>query len=346
MRSQNDRVSRNHRIAHRIAVLVLVWVAFGFRIFFAERLPYDYDRSYSHGVGLTILHQLGSGLSPTALLHSESSNSGLTNPALTNYVFALIGLFDRSPYTATVLTAALGAVIAAITYDLGRRCFGRTVGLIALALVAASPWSAFFARGAWYTGYFELSAVVPAWLLMKALLPRQAATKKILIAILSSAVLAHFYLVSFALVAQMAAVLFVARSQLRDKAKLVFLFIVAWLISFACIGVVVAANRSTNIRPDGLSLVYGNPSPKSRPHKPRPASTSSRWGGLAASSVGAGRAGWATFTRPRKPQSNLHCPTHGCPCIACVRLPSRPLPSSASSSGWCKRAHNAGFALC
>ena len=107
-----------------MAVLGLIALAFGMRVFFVERLPYDYDRSYAHGVGMTILRQLGNGLPPAALLHSESSNSGLTNPILTNYVFALIGLLDRSPYSATIFTAALGALIAALTYDLGRRVFG------------------------------------------------------------------------------------------------------------------------------------------------------------------------------------------------------------------------------
>ena len=256
----SQRPTSNPLFVHRLAVLSLILIAFGFRIFFIERLPYDYDRSYSHGVGLTILYQLGHGLAPTALLHSESSNSGLTNPTLTNYVFAAIGLFDHSPYTATLITAALGAVVAAITYDLGKKYFGRRVGLIALAVVATSPWSAFFARGSWYTGYFELSAAVPAWLLLKALLRKPTSTKAIALGIISSAVVAHFYLVSFALVAQVAAVLFVARTQLRHKTKLFALFVIAWLISFVFVSVVISANRSSNIRPEGLSLVYGNPS--------------------------------------------------------------------------------------
>ena len=223
-------------------------------------MPYDYDRSYPQGLGLTILHQLTHGLAPTELLHSESSNSGLTNPTLTNWVFALVGLFDPSPYTATLITAFVGAIVAAITYNLGKKLFGRTVGLIALAIVASSPWSAFFARGSWYTGFFELSAVVPAWLLIKALLPKTTSPKAIVVAVLSSAVLAHFYLVSFALIAQMASVLFLARAQLHAKAKLLVVFIAAWLISFALMAVVIAYNRSSNIRPEGFELVYGNPS--------------------------------------------------------------------------------------
>ena len=254
-----------------MAVHGLIWMAFGLRVFFVERLPYDYDRSYAHGVGMAILHQLGHGLMPTALLHSESSNSGLTNPVLTNYVFALIGLLDRSPYSATVFTAALGALIAALTYDLGRRVLGRRVGLIALALVASSPWSAYFARGAWYTGYFELSAALSAWLLFRGLLRRVASASSIGLAVVSSAILAHFYLVSFALAAQMAAVLLLARARVPARAKLFILFCAAWLISLLFMAAVVSFNRASNIRPGSFELVYGNPSPeeKARLSQPR-----------------------------------------------------------------------------
>lgn len=254
--------------ATRLWTALIVLAAFAFRVAWVQALPYDYDRSYSPGIGLSILNQVQTGMTLIGMLHSESSNSGLTNPALPNYVFALVEIFDQSPYVVTLLSAMLGVLVPVFTVNLGTRLLGARVGLIAMMLAAGSAWSAFFARGAWYTAFFELAIILPVWLLVNALQSKKPV--RLSLPIIAAAVMANFYLVAFAVATQFGAVVLLVRARLQNLPRTLVLFALAWFISVLCLAAVVAANRSTNIRTAGFELVYGNPTDEQKKDLTKP----------------------------------------------------------------------------
>ena len=263
-----DSKHRSQTLPGCVWPLLIILFAFAFRVAYVQAVPYDYDRAYSPGIGLSILSQLRHGPSLVGMLHSESSNSGLTNPALANYLFALIAAFDPSPYVATLLTAMIGVMVPVFTYGIGRTLFGVRTALIALVIACSNPWSGFFSRGAWYTGYFELAIVVTIWFLVRALSTHGPVSASA--PIVASAVLAHFYLVAFGMAAQLALGLWIIRARLQSRSKTTAAFVAAWVLSVAVLGAVVAVNRASNIRTTGFELVYGNPTEEQKQAQAKP----------------------------------------------------------------------------
>lgn len=172
-----------------------------------EYVRQNYDRAYPHGLGIVIRDALAGGrldqLPPVSLLASIN----LPNPAGTSYFYALLTAIEPSPYVATALNAMLGAVVAAITFNLARRMFGAWAAIATGLLVATSLWASWVARGAWLQGPIEALSALAAWLTINGLAQRKPG--HLFAAFVVVAFGMQTYLVAFGLLAQMMLALFV-----------------------------------------------------------------------------------------------------------------------------------------
>jgi hypothetical protein len=80
---------------------------------------------------------------------TTSSVAGIPQSPLKAYLLALPLAVWPDPAAAVLFLGALGVATVWMTYEMGRRYFGPPVGLIAAALLAASPWMIFYDRKLW-----------------------------------------------------------------------------------------------------------------------------------------------------------------------------------------------------
>jgi hypothetical protein len=94
----------------RIAAFGIIALGFALRIAYIPAIRQNYDRGFPHGLGLFILEALARGDWGALPLVSLDSTIGLANPAGASYAWAAVGLFDRSAYAATAVSAMLSVV--------------------------------------------------------------------------------------------------------------------------------------------------------------------------------------------------------------------------------------------
>ena len=93
--------SRN-TIAHALPY-VLMLLAFAARIYASDTAWIYRDQTYLRGQGITALDDILKGRWESLPIFTYSSSSGLLNPGLMVYVWALIAVLDRSQLFATIL---------------------------------------------------------------------------------------------------------------------------------------------------------------------------------------------------------------------------------------------------
>ena len=125
----------------------VILLALTLRLHRLDAVPLNYDRSYPHGMGVTLLDSLRDGTFGDAAFHGQPQSLGWPNPILANYIMAAIGLIDRSPLFAILLVAMSSVITPALSMGLTRLLFGWRAALFAGLAAATSPWAVFFARG-------------------------------------------------------------------------------------------------------------------------------------------------------------------------------------------------------
>ena len=186
----------------RVATYGVIALGFGLRIAFIPSVRQNFDRGFPHGLGLSILDAIARGDWGALPLVSLDSTIGLANPAGTSYAWAIVGLFDRSAYAATAVSAMLSVVGLAMLFDLARRFLGPWPAVVACLLAAISAWGITYADGAWVQGQLEFGAVCSAWVLWIGL--RDANPRRVFAGLAITAVLTQTYVVAYVLVAQAA----------------------------------------------------------------------------------------------------------------------------------------------
>jgi len=133
------RLGRRGRSLLLVLVLLLAaWVRFG-RLDLAE---FKGDQAANHRLVLQTL----AGHPPAVGI---MSSRGVENFALFIYVLAIPAIINSSPLFLTGVVAAFGVAAVYVAYRLGAACFGKTVGMTAAGLFAASPWAVLFSRSIW-----------------------------------------------------------------------------------------------------------------------------------------------------------------------------------------------------
>lgn len=186
----------------RVAAFCVIALGFGLRVFFIPAARQNFDRGFPHGLGLFILDAIARGDWSGLPQVSLDSTIGLANPAGASYAWALVGLFDRSAYAATAVSAMLSVVGLAMIFDLARRFLSPWPAVTACALAAVSAWAITFADGAWVQGQLEFCAVCSAWVLWIGL--RDANPGRVFVGLAVTALLTQTYVVAYVLVLQAA----------------------------------------------------------------------------------------------------------------------------------------------
>lgn len=182
--------------------LIILVLAFGLRAWRLDLVFHNHDAAVPHGLGIGIVEAIQDGRWGDLPTLSFATGVGLRNPIGISYVWAIVALFDRTPYTAAVLSVLLNVVGVAALYSLANRIANPRLGAIAAFLMAVSPWSIEYARIPWLQGQLEAFAVITAWLVFTGALARNP--RRLLGGLALAALFMQTYLTAFALGAQVA----------------------------------------------------------------------------------------------------------------------------------------------
>ncbi len=182
------------------APLLLLVFAFAARFFWLDTIRFDHPNVRVHAGGIVILDAIAAGRFHDLPLLGQLSNINLVNPVGTSYFLALLSFFERNPFCSVALFAMLNVLGVAMVYDLGRRFFGKTAGLVSAALAASSPWAIITATGVSVQGLLEISAVACAWLIFVSI--QQRNRRRLFVGFVVAAVLMQTYLMAMLLAVQ------------------------------------------------------------------------------------------------------------------------------------------------
>lgn len=191
-----------------LPAMLAIWLAFAFRMHGLEHVRQNYDRAYPHGLGLFIRQALIEGRFDQLPAVSLLASINLPNPAGASYFYALLTTLAPGAYVVTALNAMLGALVAAIAFDVARRLFGNWTAFAAGLFASVSLWAAWVARGAWLQGPIELMSALTLWLAMNGLTRGQL--RHVLAAFGWVAACLHTYLVAVGLLGQLAVAMFIS----------------------------------------------------------------------------------------------------------------------------------------
>jgi len=120
------------------------------------------------------------------------SSMGPYNPPLMIYLLALPFLCSPEPEATTGFVAAINVVAVALTYWVGRKLFNRSVGLVAAALLACSPWAIAFSRKIWTPNFMPPAILCSIYFFVRWIAHRQPAAVFGLIVSLAVVTQFHF----------------------------------------------------------------------------------------------------------------------------------------------------------
>ncbi len=200
-----------------LPAIFVVLMTFAFRMHGLAHVRQNYDRAYPHGLGIFIREAVTDGRLDQLPAVSLLASINLPNPAGASYFYALLTAIEPSAYVATALNAMLGALVAAIAFDLTRRTLGMTAAVAAGLLAGTSVWAAWVARGAWLQGPLEAMSALTLWLAVNGLAHRKP--KHLLAAFLWVSACLHTYLVAAGLLAQLAAATLTGMLSLRGSRR-------------------------------------------------------------------------------------------------------------------------------
>ncbi len=178
---------------------LIVLFAFAIRITALDLARYSHDSAIPFSYGIRALEAIADGRYSDIPVLSFVSGVRVQNPVGASYFWALVALFSRSIFSGSAISVMLNVAAVAMTFDLGRKLFGRMPGLIAALLMATSIYSIYEARTTWIQGQLEFCAVGAAWLLLIAL--QQNNPRRLLAGFIFTALVMQTYLASLALIA-------------------------------------------------------------------------------------------------------------------------------------------------
>ena len=261
--------------AHRHRLTRALWLAvpilllgFALRVHRLDAVRHEFDRGFPHGLGIAVLESIADGRWSDLPVVSSATSVALPNPPLVSYIWALVAVVDRSPYTTTALSAMLNVLVVAMTYALAGRLFGARVAWPAALLAASSPWAIHTARGAWVQGWLELTAVCAAWLVLTAL--KRNSARRLIAGALVTATLVQTYLLAFGVAAQVVAAMLVAGARLRSLLKPAAIAVVILVASAGLFAVAAIASGSMSSLADGISTAGFDKYPQMGPSLPNP----------------------------------------------------------------------------
>lgn len=130
-------------------VLFVIALGFGLRLFHLDGQSFWYDEAFSAGVARATTAQI---------LSNEFTD---IHPPLYQLILHHWLVFGGSDFAIRFLSTTLGVAAIATIYSLGRALFDDTVGLVAAAIAAVSPYQVFYSQEArMYTLLLLLSSMI------------------------------------------------------------------------------------------------------------------------------------------------------------------------------------------
>lgn len=237
-------------LRRRLLPLLILLLAFGFRVSELDNVQHEFDRSYPHGLAIETLESIQDGRFRDPAPRFYISTIGLPNPLATVVLYMAVALFERSAFVATVISAFLNVLAVAMVWNLARRLFGRSSAIAAAVLMATSPWSVYIARGGYVQGFLEFGAIASAWLMLPAL--KLAKPRQLLASFGITTIMMQTYAVAMALAGQTFAVCVSAFTTARKLSRVV-------LIGFAILALAVAMQTLPHFLFPHESLGVPNP---------------------------------------------------------------------------------------
>jgi len=258
----------HHRARALWLAVPIVLLGFALRVHRLDAVRHEFDRGFPHGLGIAILESIVDGRWSDLPVVSSATSVALPNPPLASYIWAVVAVVDRSPFTATALSAMLNVLVVAMTYALASRLFGARVAWPAALLAASSPWAIHTARGAWVQGWLELAAVCAAWLVMSAL--KRNSARRLIAGALITAALIQTYLLAFGVAAQVIAAIVVAGARKRAPLMPAALAAVILAASASLFAVAAITSGSMSSLADGIGAAGFDKYPEMGPSLPNP----------------------------------------------------------------------------
>ncbi len=131
------------RTRHAILPIAILILAAVLRLWNLDATEFKYDEARVANLAAEFVD---TGVPP---LRGMGSSAGVDNPPLAVYLIALPVLLTRDPLLVTAFVVLVNLVGVWGAYALGRRYWGTGVGVVASALLAASPWAVFYSRKVW-----------------------------------------------------------------------------------------------------------------------------------------------------------------------------------------------------
>lgn len=243
----------------RLGPLAIVLFGFAMRVHAMDTTWIDGDRANPHGIGLLIVDALSRGQFTEFLLFNDDASTGLPMPPLIGYVWAIVSLFDRSLFMATAVGLMANAVVVAMVFDLGRRHYGWSVGMLAATVSAGSNWGVYLARGTWHPQHLEVGVVASAWLLSTGVGGRAGRPRALFGAFVAVALTAGSYFGAFFVPAQAALAALAAGAWRRPLRRAFLAGLMLCALGFAFYGASLVATGRLDRALSGFSLVRSEP---------------------------------------------------------------------------------------
>lgn len=153
-----------------IAPYAILLLAIGLRVHGVEAAWINVDQTHMHGQGIVLLDNVIHGHWSALPVFTYNSSSGLFNPGLMEYVWAMVVAIDPSLEFGILINLMVNTAAVAILYALSRSIFGRSIAAFTALQMAINPWTIGIARGMWQPAQLEFSFVLVTWLIIEGML--------------------------------------------------------------------------------------------------------------------------------------------------------------------------------
>ena len=113
------------RTLSRLSPFLILLLAFAVRMYAADTAYVTGDQTYLRGQGIAVLESALQGRWSALPIFTYNSSSGLPNPAMMAYVWALIAFVDRSQLVATMMSLMLSTMGVAMVFSLAKAIMSR-----------------------------------------------------------------------------------------------------------------------------------------------------------------------------------------------------------------------------
>ncbi len=205
--------SRRYERLRTFALLLIMAVAVFVRFRLLLQIEHNVDHAYPVWQALMTLDH---GVFP---LVGQQTSVLFGNPPLTGYLFLPFVALIRSPLAPYLLVIPLNIMGVLLAYRAMRALVGADAALIGAALMAVNPWVIEYSRTSWVQSLLPFLVPALAWALIPVVLrTARHPARRTIIAFIILTILAHTYLLGYAMIIPVAFLLIMFRKRIQWRA--------------------------------------------------------------------------------------------------------------------------------